>query len=71
MSENDASKIIIDDSKVMLQIVTSLTDNSRGIIYDHNMFMVQDTEVNVLKLFFSLLLLAKMLERLNLASFPF
>ncbi len=40
MSENDASKIIIDDSRVMLQIVASLSDNSRGVIYDCIMFIV-------------------------------
>ncbi len=34
MSENDASRIVIDDSRVMLQIVASLTDNSRGVIND-------------------------------------
>jgi hypothetical protein len=28
---------------VMLQIVSSLTDNSGGVIYDCNMFMVQTT----------------------------
>jgi hypothetical protein len=42
MSVNDASSIIIDDSRVMLQIGASLTDNSRVIIYDRNMFIVQD-----------------------------
>jgi len=36
MSINDASRIIIDDSRVMHQIVASLTDDSRGIIYDRN-----------------------------------
>ncbi len=36
MSVNDASRIVIDDFRVMLQIVASLTDNSRGIIYDNN-----------------------------------
>ncbi len=41
MSVNDASRIVINDSKVMLQIVASLTDDSRGIVYDHNMFIVQ------------------------------
>ncbi len=71
MSENDASKIIIDDSKVMLQIVASLTDNSRSIIYDHNMLMVQGTEVNVLKLFSLTSAASKKLEPLNLASFQF
>ncbi len=41
MSVNDASRIIIDDSRVMLQIVLSLADDSRDVIYDHNMFIVQ------------------------------
>ncbi len=36
MSVNDASRIIIDDSIVMLQIVASLSDDSRGAIYDLN-----------------------------------
>ncbi len=44
MSVNDASRIISDDSKVMLQIVVSLTDDSRGIIYNCNMFIVQSIE---------------------------
>ncbi len=35
--------ITIDNSRVILQIVASLTDNSIGIIYDHNMFIVQAT----------------------------
>jgi len=43
MSVNDTSKIIIDDSRAMLQIVASLTDDSRGIIYTRNMFIVQAT----------------------------
>ncbi len=38
MSVNDSSRIVIDNSEVMLQIVASLPDDSRGIIYDHNMF---------------------------------
>jgi hypothetical protein len=41
MPENDASRIAIDNSRVTLQIVASLTDNSRGVIYDRNMFIVQ------------------------------
>jgi hypothetical protein len=41
MNVNDASSILIDNSKVMLQIVASLTDSSRGIIYNGNMFTVQ------------------------------
>ena len=43
MSENDASRIIIDDSRMMLQIVAALNDDPRGIIYDCNMFIVQAT----------------------------
>ncbi len=41
MRVNDASRIIINASGVMLQIVTSLTNDLKGIIYDHNMFIVQ------------------------------
>ncbi len=43
MSVNDSSSIVIDYSRVMLQIVASLTDNSRSIISEHNMFKVQAT----------------------------
>jgi len=32
----------------MLQIVAPLTDNSRGAIYDHNMFIKQAFGVNVM-----------------------
>ncbi len=45
MSVNDAFKIALDDSRVMLQIVASLIDNSRGIIYDCNVFIIQATVV--------------------------
>ncbi len=45
MSVNDASCIVIDDSRVMLQIVASLTDDSRGMIYECNIFIVQVTEL--------------------------
>jgi hypothetical protein len=38
MNINDAYRIIFDDSKVMLQIVASLTDDPWGIIYSCNMF---------------------------------
>jgi hypothetical protein len=44
MSVNDLSRIVIEDSGVTLQIVASLTDNSRGIVYNCNMFIVQATE---------------------------
>ncbi len=43
MSVNDASRMINDDSRVTLQIVAQLTDDSRDIIYDWNMFTVQAT----------------------------
>jgi hypothetical protein len=36
MSVNNASWILINNSSVMLQIVASLADNSRGVIYDCN-----------------------------------
>jgi hypothetical protein len=37
---NDAYRVIIDDSKVMLQIVASLTI----VIYDCKMFIIHATE---------------------------
>jgi hypothetical protein len=40
---NDASMIVIDNSRVTLQIVAPLTDNSRGVIYNRNMFIEQAT----------------------------
>jgi hypothetical protein len=43
MSANDAYWIIIDDSTVTLLIVASLTEDSRGVIYDCNVFIVQAT----------------------------
>ena len=33
--------IVNDDSSVVNKLETSLTDNARGIIYDHHMFIVQ------------------------------
>ncbi len=43
MSVNDASRVIIDNSRVMFQIVASFTDGSRGIIYNCNMFIAEAT----------------------------
>jgi hypothetical protein len=43
MCENNASRIVIDDSRGMLQIVMSLTDDYRDVIHDCNMFIVQAT----------------------------
>ncbi len=47
MSANGASRSIIDDSRVTLHIVASITDNSRGVTCDRNMFIVQATSDNV------------------------
>jgi hypothetical protein len=35
--------IVNDDSSVTLQIVASLSDDSRGVIYNRNMFIAQAT----------------------------
>jgi hypothetical protein len=37
------SMIIIDDTRMTLQTVASLTDDSRGVINDRNMFIAQAT----------------------------
>ncbi len=42
---NDASRIVIGDFRVMLQIVASLTENFGGIIYNCNMILVHATEL--------------------------
>jgi hypothetical protein len=47
MSENNASRFLIDNSRVMLQTVASLTGNSRGVIHDRYMFIVQAREKRV------------------------
>ncbi len=44
MSVNDASRILMDNSTVIIHIVASLTVDSRGVIYNCNMFIVQATE---------------------------
>ncbi len=38
MSVNDASRIIIDDSRVMLQTVASLTDSFVAFVVSSNVF---------------------------------
>ncbi len=38
MSENDATKLIIEDYRVKVKIVASLYEDSLGIFYDCNMF---------------------------------
>ncbi len=49
MSVNDTPRIVSDDFTVMLQIVASLTDYSRGLIYDCNLFIVQATDSQLQK----------------------
>ena len=41
MSVNDVPRTISEDSRGTLQIVASLTDDSRGVIYDINIFIIQ------------------------------
>jgi hypothetical protein len=50
MSVNDDSRNVIDDSRAMLQFAASLTGESRGIIYDYNMLIVQATGVNAVEI---------------------
>ncbi len=51
MSRTDASRITIDNSRMVLQIEASFTDNSRGVIYNRNMFIVQAPWASAIKLF--------------------
>jgi hypothetical protein len=37
------TKIVNDDSRIINKLETSLTDNSRVVIYDRHMFIVQAT----------------------------
>ncbi len=39
--------IIIDNSRVITKLETSLTEYARVIIYDHHMFIVQATDFKV------------------------
>ncbi len=45
MSENDPSKILVDDSRVTLQIVASLTDDSSGLYYKPMTIVNDDSRV--------------------------
>ena len=47
MSVNDANRIVIDNSRVNIQVVASLIEGYRGIIYEHNVFIVQTTVPNI------------------------
>ncbi len=42
---NFDARIVIDYSIVTLQFVASISENSRVVIYDHNMLIVQATGV--------------------------
>jgi hypothetical protein len=45
--------IVNDDSSIINKLETSLVNDARVVIYNHHMFIVQATGVNVLKhLFF-------------------
>ncbi len=39
--------IVNDDSSIINKLEASLTDDARVIIYDHHMFIVQATVVNL------------------------
>jgi hypothetical protein len=45
--------IVNDASRVMLLIVVALTDDSIGLIYNHNMFILQATGAHSIKKFWS------------------
>jgi hypothetical protein len=49
MRLNDDSRIVIDGTRVTLQILASLTNNYSCIIYNHNMFMGYATGVIIVK----------------------
>ncbi len=55
MSVNDASRIVNDEPRLMLQIVPSLTDDCKGVIYNYNVFIVQVTGPTVIKRFLSVI----------------
>ncbi len=42
--------IVNDDSRVITELETSLTDDARIVIYDHHMFIVQDTGLDLMEL---------------------
>jgi len=43
MSVNDTPRIVTYNSRAILQIIAPPTDDSRGVIYNHNMFIARDT----------------------------
>jgi hypothetical protein len=71
MSLNYTYRIIIDDTRVTLPIVASLTDNSRGVIYTRNVFIILAYGVFITcKLLYLILFISgkKVADRLNSKS---
>jgi hypothetical protein len=64
MSDNDTPRIMMDDYRVMVQIVVSLTDD----IYGHNKFIVLATRIQILKILEFTNILLKMLLSLPLSA---
>jgi hypothetical protein len=58
--------IVNDDSRVINKLEASLTDNTRVVLYDHHMLIVQGTGVKIIKLFLSLTLRENKLECFSL-----
>ncbi len=52
-AQNNASRIIIGESRVTLQIVASLTDDSRGVIYYFEMFTLLATHTSTMELIYT------------------
>ncbi len=46
MNINHNSRIIIDGSRVMLKIEASLNDDSRGVIYNYGVFIIEASDKN-------------------------
>ncbi len=43
--------IVNDDSSIVNKLETSLTIDARVVIYDHHMFIVEASDVKIVKLF--------------------
>jgi hypothetical protein len=62
--------IVNDDARVINKLEASLTDDTRVVIYDHHMFIVQATGDKVIELFYCSLTKRQIkLDRLSLVSF--
>ncbi len=47
--------LVIDNSRVVIKLEASLTDNARVIIYDRHMFKVQATGRRGIKLYYGMI----------------